>query len=81
MLCSVDISNFILQILNSVFEVIYSCVLTLDDIIVFNAQSFGIGDFVVSLLDFNIGLVVISIVIGAFVHVNKADKFYGNGKS
>ena len=77
MLCTVDISNFIVEILNSVFDVIYSCVLTLDDIIVFNASLFGIGDFVVSLLDFNIGLVVISIVIGAFVHVNKADKFYG----
>ena len=69
-----------MQILNSVFEVIYSCVLTLDDIIVFNAALFGIGDFVVTLLDFNIGLVVISIVIGAFVHVNKADNFYGRRK-
>lgn len=76
MLCSVDISSFILDVINSVFDVLYSCVLTLDSIIVFNAQLWGIGDFVVSLLDFNIGIVVISIVIGAFIRVNKADNFY-----
>lgn len=76
MLCAVDISNFIIDVLNAVFEVIYSCVLTLDDIIIFNAALWGIGDFYVSLLDFNIGLVVVSIVVGAFIRVNKADNFY-----
>ena len=76
MLCVVDISAFIIEITNAVFNVIYSCILTLDDIIVFKAQDFGIGDFVVSLFDFNIGIVVVSIVIGAFVRVNKADNFY-----
>ena len=80
MFCSVDISNFILDVINALWNVIYSCVLTLDDIIVFNAQPWGIGDFYVSLLDFNIGILVVSIVVGAFVHVNKADNFYSNRK-
>lgn len=76
MLCVVDISTFIIQIFQSVIDFLYSCVLTLDNIIVFNAQHWGIGDFVVSLLDFNLGIVVISIVIGSFIRVNKADNFY-----
>ena len=76
MTLSVDISYFIIEILNSVLDVLFQCVTLLDSIIIFNASHWGIGDFSVSLLDFNIGIVVSAIVIGAFVRVNKADDFY-----
>ena len=80
MLLQVDISYFIIQVFQSLLDVLYTCIQQLDDIIVFNAVHWGIGDFTVSLLDFNIGLVVTAIVIGAFVRVNKADNFYSNRK-
>ena len=77
---SVDISFFIVEIFQSLLDVLYSCIVHLDNIIIFNAVHWGIGNFTVSLLDFNIGLVVTAIVIGAFIHVNKADNFYSNKK-
>ena len=80
MLLSVDISDFIVDVLNSVTGLLLRLVNLLDDIVIFNASDFGLGDFTVSLLDFNIGLLVTSIVVGAFVHVNKADNFYSNRK-
>ena len=80
MLLSVDISNFIVDVLNSVTGLLLRLVNLLDEIVIFNASHWGIGDFTVSLLDFNIGLIVIAIVVGAFVHVNKADTFYSNRK-
>lgn len=76
---NVDISDFILLILDEFIEVIDQCVWLLDSIIIFDGTDFGL-DFVVSLFEFCIGLVVVSIVIGAFVHVNKADNFYSNKK-
>lgn len=80
MTLSVDISFFIVEVFQSLLDVLYSCIIQLDNIIIFNAVHWGIGDFTVSLLDFSIGLVVTSIVIGAFIHVNKADNFYSNKK-
>ena len=80
MLLFVDISDFIVDVLNSVTGLLLRLVNLLDDIVIFNASDFGLGDFTVSLLDFNIGLLVTSIVVGAFVHVNKADNFYSNRK-
>ena len=80
MFLQVDISEFIIQVFQSLLDVLYTCIQQLDDIIVFNAIHWGVGDFTVSLLDFNIGLVVTAIVIGAFVRVNKADNFYSNRK-
>lgn len=76
---NVDISDFILLILDQFFSVIGSAVSLLESIIIFDGTDFGL-DFVVSLFEFCIGLVVVSIVIGAFVHVNKADNFYSNRK-
>ena len=77
---SVDISVFIIEVFQSVLDVLYSCIIQLDNIIIFNGDHWGISSFTVSLLDFNIGLVVTAIVIGAFIHVNKADNFYSNKK-
>lgn len=76
---NVDISDFILLILDQFIDVITSACFLLDSIIIFDGTDFGL-DFIVSLFDFSIALVVISIVIGAFVHVNKADNFYSNRK-
>ena len=77
---SVDISDFIYTIFLTFFNVLYDVTLQLDTIIVFKGSKWGLDAFNVSLLDFNIGLVVVSIVVGAFVHVNKADNFYSNRK-
>lgn len=76
----VDISDFILLILSKFFSVLSETVLLLDSIIIFDGNDFDIGDVTVSLFDFSIALVVVSIVIGAFVHVNKSDNFYSNKK-
>ena len=75
----VDISDFILLILDEFIEVIDQAVWLLDSIIIIDGTDFGL-DFYVTLFDFSIALVVVSIVIGAFVHVNKADNFYSNKK-
>ena len=75
----VDISDFVLLILGELFDVIGDVVWLLDSIIIIDGTDFGL-DFYVTLFDFNIALVVVSIVIGAFVHVNKADNFYSNKK-
>ena len=80
MFLSVDISFFIIEVFQSVLDVMFDCIVQLDNIIIFNGVHWGLGDFTVSLLDFNIGLVVTAIVIGAFIHVNKADNFYSNRK-
>ena len=80
MLLSVDISEFIILVFSQLLDVISEAVYILDSIIIFNGNDFGLGNFYVTLFDFSIGLVVISIVIGAFVHVNKADNFYSNRK-
>lgn len=76
----VDISDFVLLILDETFTMLENFAAMLESIIIFDANDFGVGSFVVSLFDFCIALVVISIVIGAFVHVNKADNFYSNRK-
>ncbi len=75
----VDISNFILLVLDKFFSTISSLVSILDHIVILDRSIFGL-DVSVTLFDFNIALVVVSIVIGAFIHVNKADNFYSNKK-
>ena len=77
---SVDISDFVVDIFSQLFEVIFAVCDMQNEIVVFSASSWGVGDFTVSLLDFNIGLVVIAIVIGAFLKINRADDFYSNRK-
>ena len=80
MYLQVDISDFIIDVWYSLTGFIFTAVSAIDDIIIFNGNWWGVGDFEVTLLDFNIGILVVSIVIGAFVHVNKADNFYSNRK-
>ena len=75
----VDISNFIILIIEEFFSTISRLVSILDHIIILDRSIFGL-DVSVTLFDFNIALIVVSIVIGAFVHVNKADNFYSNKK-
>ena len=77
---NVDISDFIMLILDQFFSVIENAVLVLDSVIILDLSDFGVWGDYVTLLDFSIALVVVSIVIGAFVHVNKADNFYSNRK-
>lgn len=76
----VDISGFVYEIFDSLIGVMLTCVDLLSSIIIFDGNRYGVGDFHVNLLEFSVGLVVISIVVGAFVHVNKADNFYSNRK-
>lgn len=76
----VDISDFIVDLWYTLTGFIFTAVSALDNIIIFNGNYWGVGDFCVTLLDFNIGILVVSIVIGAFVHVNKSDNFYSNRK-
>ena len=76
----VDISFFIQEIFSQFLDVLISLFEHLDNIIIFKASDWGVGDFSVSLLDFNIGLLVTAIVVGAFIRVNKADTFYSNRK-
>lgn len=78
---SVDVSSFIVDIFSQLAEVIFTVVDIQNDIIVFNSSQWGLqGDFSVSLLDFNIGLVVIGLVVGAFLKINRSDDFYSNRK-
>lgn len=76
----VDISDWIVVIFSQLLDVLTECVSLLENIIIFNGNTFGIGDFVVSLFDFSCALVAIGIVVGAFIRLNKADNFYSNRK-
>ena len=76
----VDISFFIAYIFSTLVEVLLDLLTRLDDIIIFNGENWGLDGVIVSLLDFNVGLLVTAIVIGAFVKVSKADNFYSNRK-
>lgn len=77
----VDVSSFVVDIFSKLAEVIFTVVDIQNEIIVFNSSQWGLqGDFSVSLLDFNIGLVVIGLVVGAFLKINRADDFYSNRK-
>ncbi len=80
MLLKVDISFFIAYIFSTIVEVLLDLLMQVDNIIIFNGDNWGLDGVIVSLLDFNIGLLVTAIVIGAFVKVNKADRFYSNRK-
>ena len=75
MFLSISISDFIEELFGWILVILLTYLNQLDDIIILDLE-----DFSVSLLDFNIGLLVIAIVIGAFVRVNKADTFYSNRK-
>lgn len=78
---SVDVSSFIVDIFSKLVQVIFTVVDIQNEIIVFNSSQWGLqGDFSVSLLDFNIGLVVIGLVVGAFLKINRSDDFYSNRK-
>lgn len=76
MFLEVDISVWIALIFQELFDVLFACFGHLDSIIIFNGALFGL-DFNASLLDFLIGITVVGIVLGAFVRLSKADKFYG----
>ncbi len=76
----VDISKFVGQCFGLLYNFLELCCDMQAEIIIFNGTDFGLQNFTVSLLDFNIGLVVISIVIGAFLKINRADNFYSNHK-
>lgn len=77
----VDVSSFVVDIFSKLAEVIFTVVDIQNDIIVFSSSQWGLqGDFSVSLLDFNIGLVVIGLVVGAFLKINRSDDFYSNRK-
>lgn len=80
MCLQVDISFFIAYIFSTILEVLLNLLAQLDAIIIFNGENWGLDGVIVSLLDFNIGLLVTAIVIGAFVKVSKADNFYSNKK-
>lgn len=65
------IGDFIEQILTSVANMIYNYLFFLKNIVLFNT-----GGRHVTLFHFFIGITVLSILIGAFVHINSADEFY-----
>lgn len=71
----VNIQPFIVQLLNEFFKIINTFFYTLKSIIIYQDSN-----ITVTLYHFFIGLLVISIVIGAFVHINTADNFYTNKK-
>ena len=80
MYLQVDISDFIIEVWYTITSFLLTSCTAIDNIIIFKGSDWGVGDFEVTLLDFNIGILVVSIVVGAFVHVNKADNFYSNRK-
>ena len=80
MLLKVDISFFIAYCFSTLLEVLLNLLEQIDNIIIFNGDNWGVDGVIVSLLDFNIGMLVTAIVIGAFVRVSKADRFYSNKK-
>ena len=67
----VDISEFV----NDLFQMLVGFLLTyfqfLDGIVILHRSGFSI-----TFLDFTIGIIVVSIVLGAFLHINKPDDFY-----
>ena len=73
MYLSVDISNFISQLFYMFVGVLVQYFNAIDNVIILHRQGFSI-----TLLDFTIGIVVVSIVLGAFLHINRPDDFYNN---
>lgn len=80
MLLFVDLSQFIYDIFGKLIQLLASFLAQLDEIYIFDGTLWGVDIGIVSLLDFNIGLLVTAIVIGAFVRISKADTFYSNKK-
>lgn len=65
------IGDFIEQIFDSIANMIYNYLYFLKNIVLFNT-----GGKHVTLFHLFIGITVLSILIGAFVHINSADEFY-----
>ena len=51
---NVDISDFVILVLEQIIDTLESVVWLLESIIIFDGSDFGIGDFIVSLFDFSI---------------------------
>ena len=75
MLLKTDLTEFIITIINSILDLLYSLFIHLDDIIIIDGQRFGLP-FVASFLDFFIGSTVVGIVVGLFIRINKADNYF-----
>lgn len=73
MFLSVDISDIVYRLFYEFIGYLVLYLRTIDDIIILHRQGFSI-----TLLDFLIGLVVVSIVLGAFLHINRPDTFYND---
>lgn len=71
----VNIQPFIERLLTEFFKMINTFFYILKTIIIYQDSS-----ITVTLYHFLLGLLVISIVIGAFVHINTADNFYSSRK-
>ena len=74
---SVDITEWVFELFADLIYFIQLWFITWDDIIVFNGALVG-EDFSVSVLDLCIGILVVSIVLGAILRISKADKYYAN---
>lgn len=79
MYLNVDISDFVYQIFWQLFSILSQWFDTMHHIIIFDSSRWGVSDsFQVSLLDFCIGILVVSIILGALLRLTKADEFYAN---
>lgn len=73
MYLNVDISNFIYELFYMLLGVLHQYFTAIDSVTILHRQGFTI-----TLLDFTIGIVVVSIVLGAFLHINRPDDFYND---
>lgn len=78
MFLTVDLTEFFLTLFSELIYVIQVWFRNMDDVIIFNGETFGLDFGVVSILDLSLGVLVVGIVLGAFLRFSKADKFYGN---
>ncbi len=76
---SVSISSFLVEVFQSVVGVLFEVFGAMDQIIIIDGADWSLDSSIhITLLDFNIGLTLTAILVGAFVRLNRADEFYNN---
>lgn len=75
MFLSVDLTEWVIMLINSLTNWTLSMFYTLDDIILVDGTRFGLN-FSASVFDFCVGTTLLGIILGAFIHINRAHNYF-----
>ena len=75
MLLSVDLTELMIYLLNWLTSILLDLFYWLDNIILLDGTRFGLN-FSASFFDFSVGVTLLGIILGAFVHINRAHNYF-----